>query len=260
MLNNRIVIIGCIGGSLLSILISIFYGSAFFAIPAAGFFFLTLLFWKYGYLIIPAITKYTNIVEIRDGYEVASTRDYILKKTDRGYYASKFLEIRFYESSLDKGERGVGLMFESFEKAVLSLRNVVKISLLLSALDLSKHIDEVKTKRSIAEAKRSKLTSDKSEEAIRLDREISMWNRYLDRISKGERAVEVVAYATTTAFGITKDEAVTRMKRQAKEVSTVLSSTLGCEITELFDLEMLRCFEWERFYPASEEELRDEVF
>ena len=221
---------------------------------------LILLFWKYGYLIIPVITRYTNIVEIRDSYEVPQTRDFILKKTERGYYASKFLEIKFYESSLDKGSQGTKAMFEAFEKAILSLRNVVKISLLVSALELSKHVDEVKTKRSIAESKRSKLSSTSSDESIKLDREISMWNRYLDRLSKGERAIELIAYTTTTSFGLTKDEAISKMKRQTKEVSTILSSTLGCEVSELRDTDMLRCFEWDKFLPASEEELRDQVF
>ena len=260
MIGNRLIVLVCIGGALLSLLLSIAYGSVLFTIPAVLLFFLTLLLWKYGYLIIPIITKSTNIVEIRDGYEVASTRDYILKKTDKGYYASKFLEIRFYESSLDKDHDGKRFMFESFEKAILSLRNVVKISLLISALDMSKHVDEIKTKRAIAETKRAKLGTGKSDESIKLDREISKWNRDLDRLSKGERAIEVLAHATTTGFGITKDEAVSRMKRQAKEVSTILSSTLGCEIVELSDLDMIKCFEWDKFLPASEEELRDEIF
>ncbi len=260
MIGNRLIVLGCIAGALISLILAIFYGGAIFAIPASGFFFLTLLFWKYGYLIIPAVTSYTNIIELRSGYEISSTRDYILKKTDRGYYSSKFLEIRFYESSLDKGKEGSHSMFQSFEKAILSLRNIVKISLLISSLDLSKHIDELKTKRSIAESKKTKLSNQDSDESIRLDREISMWNRQLDRLSKGERAVEVVAYATTTAFGITKDEAVSKMKRQSKEIQTILSSTLGCDVVELSDLDMIRCFEWDKFLPASEEELRDELF
>jgi len=260
MINNKIIVLASLSGGLVVLIFSILYGGIIFAIPSAILFFLSILVWKYGYIIIPAITKRTNLIEVRDGYEVVSTRDYILKKTDKGYYTSKFLEIKFYESSLDKDESGIKLMFESFEKSILSMRNVVKISLLISALDLSKHLDEVKTKRSIAESKLSKIKTQNSDEGVRLNREVAMWNRYLDRISKGDRAVELIAYATTTAFGITKDEAVSKMKRQAKEVSTILSSTLGCDIVELRDLDMIKCFEWDKFYPASEEELRDETF
>ncbi len=205
-------------------------------------------------------SKSSNYSEKNGEYEISSSRDYIIKKTEKGYYASKFLEIRFYESSLDKGKDGTKIMFDSFEKAIISLRNVVKISLLISSIDLSKHIDDIKTLRSVAESKRSQISSSKSDESAKIDRKISMYNRDLDRLTKGERAVEVLAYATTTAFGITKEDAVTRVRRQSKEIHTILSSTLGCSIIELSDLDMIKCFEWEKFIPVSGEDLKDEVF
>lgn len=206
------------------------------------------------------ITKATNIIEIRDNYEVPSTRDYILKKTGSGYYSTKFLEIKYYESSMDKNEDGKKMMFESFEKAISSLKYIVKISLLISAIDLSKHIDDIKTRRSNAETRRAAEGNVKADELIKYDREIAMWNRLLDRLGKGERAVEVIAFASTTAFGLTREEAVGKVNRQAKEIRTILSSSMGCDIRELKDLEMLKCFEWELFFPTSEEELYDETF
>ena len=95
---------------------------------------------------------------------------------------------------------------------------------------------------------------------MRLDREIAMWNRLLERITHGERPVEVIAFASTTSFGLTKEEAIARIRRQAKEVSTILSSSMGTDVTELSDTEMLKCFEWDRFFPTTQEELRDETF
>jgi len=206
------------------------------------------------------LTQATNVIEIRDNYEVPPSRDYIIKKTPAGYYATKFLEIRFYESSMDKSEEGKKLLFESFEKAVSSLKYVVKLSMLISAIDISKHIDEIKTKRSNVETKRSSEEKINPGELIRYDREIAMLNRLLDRFGRGERPVEVVSFATTTSFGLTRDEAVSRANRQAKELRTILSSSLGCDVSELKDLDMLRCFEWELFYPTTEDEIRDEVF
>ncbi|MBN2478586.1 hypothetical protein JXB01_04830 [Candidatus Micrarchaeota archaeon] len=258
MMENRLLVWSSLIGGILALLLSFLYGSSLLAFFAALLFFLSILLWKYGYLIVPMITQHTNIVELRDSYEVVPARDIIIKRTDKGYYASKFMEIRFYESTLDKEKREVKTLFESFEKAILSLRNIVKISLLISAIDLSKQLDEIKTKRSIAESRKSKLKPN-SDDAVRLEREIAMWNRKLDRFSKGERSLELIAYASTTSFGLTKDEAVTKVKRQAKEVSTVLSSTLGCEVHDLIDTEMLKCFEWDLFFPSSSEELRDSL-
>ena len=257
--TNRIMTFVPLVGGIIAILLGAALSSTLLIMFASFAFVCSLVLWQYGYLIVPAITKATNIIEIRNGYEVASTRDYIIKKATQGYYAAKFLEIQFYESSMDKEQEQKRLLFESFEKAISSLKYIVKISLLISAVDLSKHIDEIKTKRSSAESTKAKYTKDGSQEVVRLDREIAMWNRLLDRITHGERPVEIIAFASTTAFGLTKEEAVAKVRRQAKEVKTILSSALGSEVIELVDKDMLRCFEWDLIFPANYEELRDEM-
>jgi hypothetical protein len=257
---NRLLTLSALCGGFVAFLFAVLSGNVAAIIAASAFFTLSLLIWKYGYLFIPVITKLTNIVEIRDGYEIPSTRDYIIKKTNNGYYATKFLEIKFYESTLDKKENEKVAMLESFEKAIASLKYVVKISLLISVIDLSKHIDDIKTKRSAAEAKKAKLSRENADEIIRLDREIAMWNRLLNRITRGDRPIELIAFASTTAFGLTREEAASRVRRQSKELSTILSSSLGCDVSELTDIDMIKCFEWELFLPTTPEELRDEVF
>jgi hypothetical protein len=197
---------------------------------------------------------------VHGGYEVPTSRDYIIKKNEAGYYTSKFLEIRFYESSMDKNTEEKKTMFDSFEKAISSLKYIVKISLMISTLDLSKHIDEIKTKRGTVEAKKAKEAKLAVDESMRMDRELAYWNRLLDRITQGERPVEIIAFASTTAFGLTRDEALARVSRQAKELKTILSSSLGCDVRDLKDLEMLKCFEWEYFYPTTQEEIKDALF
>lgn len=257
-INQAITATALIGG-IIALAASFIYVSPIAVVISAFFFFLSLALWKYGYILIPFFTKATNIIEVRMGYEVPPSRDHIIKKTSSGYYASRFLEIRFYESAIDKSDEQKTSMFEAFEKAISALKYVVKISLLISALDLSRHIDDIKTKRSAAEAKKTRSSSG-SDAIVKLDREIAKWNRLLDRLMHGERPIEVIAFATTTAFGLTRDEAVSRVSRQAKELKTILSSSLGCEVLDLADLDMLRCFEWEQFFPTSAEEIKDEIF
>lgn len=259
MFINRAITATALIGGLIALATSLVYFHWVTIIAAAFLFTLSLALWKYGYILIPIFTKATNVIEVRSGYEVPPSRDHIVRKTPSGYYATKFLEVRFYESSMDKSEDKKTAMFESFEKVISSLKYVVKLSLLISAMDLSKEIDEIKTRRSAAEARKAK-SSGAADELIKLDREIAKWNRLLDRITHGERSIEVIAFATTTAFGLTRDEAVGRVSRQAKELRTILSSSLGCDVQELVDLDMLRCFEWEQFFPTSAEELKDEIF
>lgn len=257
---NRGVTIASILGGFISLVLCIVLNNAIFAILAALMFTCSLILWKYGYLIVPVITKATNIVEVRDSYEVPPSRDCIIKKRPEGYYCTKFLEVRFYESAMDKGEGEKRLIFESFEKAVSALKYAVKLSMLISAIDVSKHIDEIKTRRSNIETKRFSQEKLDTSDIVRYDREIAMLNRLLDRFGKGERPVEMVAFASTTSFGLTRDEALSKINRQAKELRTILSSALSSDVRELKDVEMLKCFEWELFAPSSEEELRDEVF
>ena len=258
--TNRTLTVGALAGGLIAVLASLSFSNPILVAFAALMFMLSILIWKYGYLLIPALTKATNIVEVRQGHEIGPTRDYIIKKAENGYYATKFLEIKFYESTMDKDESRKNLLFESFEKAISSLKYIVKVSLLISAIDLSKHIEDIKTKRSAAESKKAKFIREGSDEVVRLDRAIAMWTRELDRIAHGERPVELIAFASTTSFGLTKEEAISKVRRQSKEIKTILSSSLGGDVVELVDTEMLRCFEWDLFFPTTQEELRDEVF
>ena len=259
-INRAVTIVSLLGG-LVAVIISLLSGNPFTPMIAGAFFMFALLVWKYGYLLIPFFTRATNIIEVRDGgYEVPSSRDHIVKKGEGGYYASKFLEIRFYESSMDKGSEEKKTMFESFEKAISSLKYIVKITLMISTLDLSRHIEEIKSKRGSVEAKKAKGAKIAADENMRMDRELAYWNRLLDRITQGERPVEIVAFASTTAFGLTRDEALSRVTRQSKELKTILSSSLGCDVRELADLEMLKCFEWDFFFPTTQEEIKDALF
>ncbi|NYZ73744.1 hypothetical protein H0O00_01240 [Candidatus Micrarchaeota archaeon] len=257
-INRAVTVVSLLGG-ILAVILSLL-GNPILAIPAAAFFCLTFIFWKYGYIIIPVFTRATNIIEVHGGYEVPPTRDYIIKKNESGYLSSKFLEIRFYESSMDKNSEEKKTMFDSFEKAVSSLKYIVKITLMISTLDLSKHIDEIKTKRGSVEAKKAKEVRVAADENMRMDRELAYWNRLLERITQGERPVEVIAFASTTAFGLTRDEAISRVSRQAKELKTILSSSLGCDVRELRDLDMIKCFEWDYFFPTTQEEIKDTLF
>lgn len=260
MIENRFVTIGSIIIAVAALLYTIASGNVFTAMVAVIFAFLTLAMWKYGYLIMPYFFEKTKIVEIRYGYEIPPSRDYLLKKTPSGYLATKFLEIKLHESTLDKGEKERASLLASFERAISSLNNVVKISYLLAPLEITKHVEEIKTQRSMAEVKRAKLGTKEKEEAVILDRKIAMWNRLLERISGGEKPLESIIFASTTASGATREEAVAKVKRQAKEIRTILSSTLGADIIELNDTNMLKCFEWEFFAPPTPEALKDEVF
>ena len=69
----------------------------------------------------------------------------------------------------------------------------------------------------------------------------------------------VVAYAQTTAIGLSKDAAVASARTQANELRTVLANALNVEVVQLTGDEMLKCFEWDKFFPATAQELEESV-
>jgi hypothetical protein len=95
-------------------------------------------------------------------------------------------------------------------------------------------------------------SSNTGAEMALLKREIESCEKQLDKIQAGERPMQVVNYAMTTASSHSKDDAVSKVRQQAAEIKTVVSSTLDTEVSQLLGDEMKRCFEWEYMLPDKE--------
>ncbi len=67
----------------------------------------------------------------------------------------------------------------------------------------------------------------------------------------------VIAYAMTTASGVSKEGATASVKAQGKELKSALENTLNIEIEWLTADEMMKCFEWEKFLPTTPQELEE---
>ncbi len=258
MIENRFITLACLLGAIASFVMSILFGSPLMAGISAIMFALTFMVWKYGYLFIPVLTRAVNVVEVRGNYIINQERDAILKNTGTGWYCTKIMGIIFFESAEGKSKDEKGLLFEMFEKAIASFKYPVKLSILIAPQDISEYVDTIKTKRSELEAKLAHGVG--IEEQRNIERKITTLNRLLDRITSGEKPMDALAYVATTAFGTTREEAEIMAKRQAKEVSTIIASTLNAEVRELKDLDLIKAFEFEYFVPETREALVDEVF
>lgn len=260
--GNRATVLACLAGGAASIAASLLLGNGFLAVIASVFFFLALLLHKYGYFIIPFVTRGLRIVEIRDDYEIPPSQDIVIKRTKGGYLASVFVGVALNETSSGKTDAQKAMMMELFERALSSVKCVMKVSVILCNVDLADYIDSLKSRRSLAENRISKLhaPSQKGGEAARLEREIAHYTHQIEKLSGGERPMQVVAYAMTTADGLTREEAVSRARAQAQQISAVLSNSLGSSVGTLSGDHMRRCFDWEMAIPESAGKLRDELF
>jgi hypothetical protein len=260
--ENRLYTALSVAGGFFCLAASLFFSSAPAAAVAAFFFFLSLLIWKYGYLLAPVLLSGAKVVELGWNFEIPPTQDVVVGSRHGSFLATAFLAARIYDSASEKNEAQRRSCGEAFEKAISSAGFPFKVCMQVSRLDLSGELQEAKTRRSVAETRRSQLGSGARHdpERARYEREIAMWDRLADRLGAGEQPLEVIFYFSTTGSGRTKEEAVARARAQSDELSVVLSSALACEVSRLRGEEMKKCFWWDFFGPASCEDLRDSVF
>ena len=234
-----------------------FFGAILVAIGTAG----GVLVWKYGYLIIPLITQRTKTVMITaGGYEIPPSQDVIVKNSDGVFYATAFLGLKIYESMTEKATEEAIAYNKYFERAISNLKYVTKISYLLYVEDIRKKRQMIETRRAEAQLRLSRERDKPQPDPLKIDRyeqDFAFWDSQLQKLVKGVKPMGVIAYVQTTAVGISEEAAIARVRSQTGELKTLLSNALNVEVVNLQADEMLKCFEWELFYPTSIQELED---
>ena len=224
---------------------------------------LAVLFLKYGYILIPIITKQTKTSVFLDTtYEIPPSQDVIVTKRENTYYASAFLSIKMYESSTEKTLEENIAYNEYFERAISNMRYVTKINYLIFVEDISRKRRDLETKRAESQLRLAREKDKPEPDVLRIDRyerEVATLDHEVNKIIKGEKPMGIISYAMTSAMGVSKEAAIAQAKSQAKELITLLANALNVEVVQLTADEMLKCFEWERFFPANRMELDDEM-
>ncbi|VVC04614.1 Uncharacterised protein [Candidatus Bilamarchaeum dharawalense] len=224
---------------------------------------LGVLFWRYGYIMVPLITSRAKIIMMSDlGYEIPPTQDVIVKSVGGVYYASAFLGMKIFESATEKTAEENLVYSQFFERAISNIKYVTKITYLLYVEDVTEKRKSIETKRAEAQLKLARERDKAQPDVLKMDkleREVQKEDNELARLVKGVKPMGVIAYAQTTAVGVSKDAAMSIARNQAKEIRTSLENALNVEVTQLSGDEMLKCFEWEKFFPTTVQELEESV-
>lgn len=222
-----------------------------------------ILFWKYGYLIIPLITQKANIIMMdKEGHEIPPRQDLIVKNVGGVYYASVFLGLKIFESTTEKTGEETLIYNQFFERAISNIKYVTKIAYMLYVEDVAEKRKVIESKRAEAQLRLARERDKPQADVLKLDkyeREVAIWDTQLQRLIKGVKPMGIMAYAQTTAVGISKEAAMAAARSQANELRTLLSNALNVEVVHLIGDQMLKCFEWERFFPATVQELEESV-
>jgi len=222
-----------------------------------------IVFFKYGYLVVPLITQKSKIVMITDtGYEIPPSQDVIIKKVGNEYYASAFLAIRIFESATERTDQQNVAYNQFFERAISNMRYAVKICYLLYAEDVAEKRRMIETKKAESQLRLARERDKGDPDVLKMDkyeREISMWETQLQRLIKGVRPMGVLAYAMTSASGISKEAAVATLRAQVREVKVTLQNALNVQVEQLTAEEMKKCFEWEYAFPSGPKEIEESL-
>lgn len=221
------------------------------------------LFWRYGYIMIPLVTERTKIVMMSDlGYEVPPSQDVIVKNVNGVYYASAFMGVKIFESSTEKSNEESISYNQFFERAISNIKYVTKIAYMLFVEDVGEKRKQIETKRAEAQLRLARERDKAQPDVLKIDkyeREVAIWDNQLTRLIKGVKPMGIIAYAQTTAVGLSKEAAMASARTQSNELKTVLANALNVEVVSLTGDEMLKCFEWERFFPTTSQELEESV-
>lgn len=233
------------------------FGGIFAGLGGMG----AIVFFKYGYLVVPLITTKSKIVMITDtGYETPPSQDVIIKKVGNEYYASAFLAIRIFESATERTQDQNIAYNQFFERAISNMRYAVKICYLLYAEDVAEKRRMIETRKAEAQLRLAREKDKGEPDVLKMDkfeREIAMWETQLQRLIKGVRPMGVLAYAMTSASGVSKEAAVATLQAQVREVKVTLQNALNVQIEQLTADEMKRCFEWEYAFPSGPKEIEE---
>ncbi len=254
---------GAIGVGALGVLLSATFGGTLLSLFGSILTFIGVIaavaLLKYGYIIVPALTQMSNVVVMTDtGYEIPPSQDVVVKKVEDLYYASVFLGIKIYESSLEKTNEEVMAYNKFFERAMANFKKVVKICYMMHSVDVTEKRKELEAKKAEAQLRLQKEREKAEPDVLRLERlerEVAYWSSQIDKLTLGMRPMKVVIYAMVTEVGITKEEAIAKAKAKGNELITLLSNSLNAEVDFLTADEMLKVFEWEKFMPTTPEEL-----
>lgn len=257
-ISNTHILLGLIALGAVSIIFSYSFQRPELLFFSTIVFILGLIIFRFGYVLAPFLTLYTNTWTKYGNYELSPSQDALLKKTPEGYYASMFLSITLKDSSTFKSEDQNLMLMQMFEKAITSLRHTTKISLIITNVDVSEFLEKLIEKRSLAEQKLSQLKPNSAQAEI-LKREIESYTSQIKQLSSGQKPMQVMAYAQVTAFAPTKSEVLSKVKNYTQQTSAVLANALATEITVLNGKDILACFEWEMLSPTSKSEIEHQL-
>jgi len=244
-LNARTVTFASLAGALLLLVFSLMWANVWLAGFSSVAFLLTVVVQRFGGVLLPFLLKQLRVVETRGGWQL--DRDVAVVQDGDRFLASAFLEVDVHFSPSRHASDASVSYGAAFEKALCGLSFPAQFGLLVYPVDLEAYREGVLTSRLEAELSISRIKQSTKPDAVALaaqERKKAMAARLLTQLSSGQRPLDAVYYASTTAEGGSFEQAAEKARFQARELKAVLAHALNLSVRTMDGDGLRRCLDW----------------
>ncbi len=244
-LNARTVTLACLAGALLLLVFSLMWANVWLAGFSAVALLLTVTVQRFGGVLLPFLLKQIRVVETRGGWIL--DRDVAVVQDQDRFLASAYLDLDIHFSPSRHAPDASVSYGAAFEKSLCGLSFPVQFGLLVYPVDLEGYREGVLTRRMEAELSISRIKQSPKPDAVALaaqERKKAMATRLLAQLSAGQRPLDAVYYASTTAEGGSFESAAEKARFQARELKAILAHALNVSVRTLEGDGLRRCLDW----------------
>lgn len=214
---------------------------------------LAYMFYRWGNIYVPFLVFQKKEIQVPYIFEVSPAEDAVFKQVGDDYVATVFLNLDVYETMTNKNSEEVNDYAHYFERSISSVKDPIKISTILYERDMGRYAKAIEEKKAALEdkiaAERQKKKADPRIIEV-LEREKLMWERRLEGLYKSTERPRAVEYiVATSAFGPSRDAALSAAKTRAREIKATFAGGMSVNVDELTRNRMRSCFEWEFLSP-----------
>lgn len=244
-LKPRQVVFASLGGAFLCLVFSLMWANAWLAGLSALLFFLSVLFQRFGGVLLPFLLRGIRVVETRGGWQLDG--DVAVVEDGGRFLASAFLEADVHFSPSRQSLESCTSYGAAFEKALCGLSFPAQFGLLVYPVDLDAFREKVLTSRLEAELSIGRIKQSPRPDAVALavqERKKSMCTRLLQQLSCGQRPLDAAYYVSTAAEGGSFEQAAEKARFQARELKAVLAHALNVSVRSVDGDALRRCLDW----------------
>lgn len=223
---------------------------------------------RYAYVILPMIKQHRKRIALSDSepYSLSTSEDAIIRMEKGQYTATVYISIPLYRSATEMSEAEKIDFSRQVSRLIGISNDPIRFTTELYMMNKDSYIQMLRDAISTAENEEAQqMQSGADPERIEVVRgKLAMWRNILQS-SASAQSMELISYASVSAYGTKEYEALSMAQQKAREAISGIGSTFGVTPSIITGKEILKFIEPEYMIPFStvseqiEEKTEEEV-